>query len=211
MSMPSISDVVTKASAKCAEARQLVRESNALLDGSASGNGINFQQKHRDLIIERAFMDVFEALESFLESIFICYMTGQVGLNGTSVVRYVTPIDSEHAEKILCGKEQYVDFTNRQAIMKFAENFFQNGGPFSYLSSISQDFEDMKKIRNEISHKSLKSRREFEGLVRSKTATMPPSITVTMFLLTVMPRSRISFFTHYVDVVDGIINALANP
>lgn len=203
--------MVARASAKCAEARQLVRDSNALLDGSAMGNGVAFQQKHRDLIVERAFMDVFEAFESYLESMFICYMMGQAGLNGASVVRYVMPINSEHAEKILCGKEQYVDFTSRQMIMKYADNFFQGGRPFTYLSNISQDFEDMKKIRNEISHKSLKSRREFEGLVRSRIASMPPSITVATFLLTTMPRGRMSFFTHYVDVVDGTIQSLANP
>lgn len=209
--MSSINDVVTKATGQCAEANRLVQDSNALLEGAANGNGVAFQREHRDLIVDRAFMNVFKALESYLESVFICYMMGEKGLNNNFVSRYVTPVNEEHAERLLRGKEQYIDFTNRSQIMKFAENFFRDGGPFGFLDSVAQDFEDMKKVRNEISHKSIKSRRDFERLVRSKMAEMPDNITVSEFLMTTKPHSRMSFFEHYVDTVNAVINKLANP
>ena len=209
--MGTINDAVTEAMAKCNLALGLVAEANALVSGNATGNGIVFSQHHCDLLIERGFMSLFETLESYLESVFICYMLGEVGINGNAVIRYVNPINSEHAEKILCGKEKYIDFTSRSIITTYAENFFLHGGPFFYLNNVSQDFEDMKKIRNKLSHISIKSQREFESLVRSRISYLPTNVSVASFLMTNLPRQTESFFVHYMNTTIGIINALANP
>lgn len=207
----TINDAVAEATAKCNSALSLVAEANALVSGNATGSGVVFNQHHCDLLIERAFMCLFETLESYMECVFICYMLGEVGSNGNAVVRYVNPINSEHAEKILRGKEQYIDFTSRQVIIAYAEGFFQNGGPFPYLNSVSQDFEDMKKIRNKLSHVSIKSQRDFEGLVRSRVSFLPSGVSVASFLMTSVPRQTESFFVHYLNTTTGIITALANP
>jgi len=82
--MPVISDAVNEALQLCDSALELVADANALVNGNASGNGVFFNQKHCDLLIERAFMCLFEALESFLEKTFICYMLGEIGINGNS-------------------------------------------------------------------------------------------------------------------------------
>lgn len=211
MIMLDVSNIATQANTTCATALQLVSDTNALISGGASGNGVVFTQRHGDMIIEKAFLDVFETLESFMENVFICYMLGLNGQNGNTVERYVMPLDKEHAKKILRGKDQYVDFTNRSSIMKYAENFFKNGGPFVYLNGISQDFEDMKKIRNEISHSSINSRDEFERMVRSRISFLPTSINVASFLMAEMPKRKKSFFAHYLSVVENTIEALSNP
>ena len=209
--MIGINDVANEAIEKCNSALSLVSEANALLSGNAAGNGVVFSQSHCDLLIERGFMCFFEALESYMERVFICYMLGKTGINGNAVNRYVFPLNEEHAEKMLRGKDKYMDFTSRVIIDTYAENFFEGRGPFTFLDGVSQDFEDMKKIRNRISHVSLKSQREFESLVRSRVSFLPTNVSVASFLMTFVPRQRTTFFAYYLDVTKGIINAIANP
>lgn len=209
--MPAIIDAVNEAILLCDSALNLVAEANALVSGNASGNGVVFNRQHCDLLIERGFMCLFETLESFLEKIFICYMLGETGINGNNVIRYVSPLSSEHAEKILRGREKFFDFTSREVITTCAKNYFKDGGPFVFLDSVSQDFADMKKIRNKISHVSIKSQREFESLVRSRLSYVPTNVSVASFLMENVPRQRNTFFVHYMNVTKSIITALSNP
>ena len=156
-------------------------------------------------------MNMFEAFESFMEQLFIAYMMGYPGRNGQSVTRYVSPIDEQHAESMLRGNEKYMDFTSRETIQRIANNYFQDGGPFVYLSNISADFETMKKIRNELSHHSLKSRRDFESAVRSNVGQMPTNLSVSWFLMTNVPRTHDTFFTKYYTTVTTAMDDMSKP
>lgn len=210
--MASIIDVMTEAIQQCDLALRHVSDANSLYNGRATGNdGIIFSQIHYEMIIEKSFMRMFKTLESYMERVFICYMLGEPGANGNLVDRYVFPVNEEHAQKMLSGKDKYMDFTSRSAIQNCAENFFLNGTPFTYLTGVTQDFEDMKKIRNKISHVSIKSNQDFESVVRSRTTYIPSNTTVASFLMSFLPNTSKTFFTHYIETTKGIISSLANP
>lgn len=83
--------------------------------------------------------------------------------------------------------------------------------PYVYLNSISTDFEEMKKIRNAISHISIESDRAFKGLVRTKLGSLPPNISTSLFLNTTIPGTATTFFIYYRDVVVNAISNISNP
>ena len=68
------------------------------------------------------------AFERFLELSFLCYMLGQPGLNGNTFARYVSPVSEENALNMIKGNNRFADFTNRDIIVRLANNFFDAGG-----------------------------------------------------------------------------------
>lgn len=175
-------DVYQNAIQNCNESVLLVQQTNEFYNSGAVSNGVTYSSELHSCVIDGAFLTLFMTFEQFLESSFICYMMGQAGINGNSIVKYVSPQDEEQAINILKGTNRHADFTNRDTILRLAKNFFENGGTYSYLNSISSDFEDMKKIRNAISHISIESKRAFDGLVRNKLGALPPNICTSSFL-----------------------------
>ncbi len=204
-----LNDVFNDALQECEKASKLINDTNILFNNHVESNGIAFSSEIHTCIINGAFLTLFMTLERFLENSFICYMMGQRGINGNIVKRYIFPDDEEKAINILKGTSRFADFTNRDTIIKLANNFFEFGGTYSYLNSISVDFEEMKKIRNAISHISIESERAFRGLVRTKLGSLPRNINTSSFLNTIMPNHTNTFFIHYRDVVVNTINNIA--
>lgn len=210
--MPMIlTDVFQNAIQQCNKSILLVQHTNEFFNSNISSNGVVYSSDLHFCVIDGAFLELFRAFEQFLEQSFICYMLGQTGINGNSFVKYVSPQDEEQAINMLKGINRHTDFTNRDTIVKLANNFFENGGTYIYLNSISTDFEEMKKIRNAISHISVESKRAFSGLVRSKLGVLPPNVTTSSFLNTIIPNSTTTFFNSYKDVIINAITNISNP
>lgn len=138
-------------------------------------------------------------------------MMGQPGLNGNTFARYVSPVSEENALNMIKGNNRFADFTNRDIIVRLANNFFDAGGTYTYLNSISGDFEEMKKIRNAISHVSVESEKSFQGLVRTKIGSLPPNMNTSTFLNMIVPGTSTTFFIHYKDIVVSAIDNISNP
>ena len=206
-----LTDVYNVAMQECTKASTLVADTNEFYSNHVVSNGTTYSSDLHACTLDGAFLTLFMALENFLESSFVCYMMGQLGLNGNSFAKYVSPISEENARSILKGISKFTDFTNRDTIVKLANNFFDGGGTYVYLNSISTDFEEMKKIRNAISHISVESDRAFKGLVRTKLGSLPPNISTSSFLNTVIPGTTTTFFIHYRDIVVSTINKNSNP
>ncbi len=206
-----LSDVYNSALQECTKASTLVGDTNEFFNSHIESNGITYSSELHSCIVDGAFLVLFMALEKFLECSFICYMMGQTGINGNAFPVYVSPQSEEKAIDIVKGTSRFADFTNRDTIIKLANNFFEAGGTYSYLNSISLDFEEMKKIRNAISHVSLESDRAFRGLVRIKLGSVPPNINTSDFLNTIGPNSTSTFFVYYRDIVINTINNISNP
>ena len=79
------------------------------------------------------------------------------------------------------------------------------------IADLKNSFEEMKKIRNAISHISVESKRAFNGLVRNKLGVLPPNVTTSNFLNTIVPNSTTTFFNYYKDVVINAITNISNP
>ncbi len=204
-------DVYNAAMQECTKASTLVADTNEFYNNHVASNCTTYSSDLHACTLDGAFLTLFMALENFLESSFICYMMGQSGLNGNSFAKYVSPTSEDNARNILKGISKFTDFTNRDTIVKLANNFFDGGGTYIYLNSISTDFEEMKKIRNAISHISVESDRAFKGLVRVKLGSLPPNISTSIFLNTVIPGTTTTFFVHYRDIVVSAINNISNP
>jgi hypothetical protein len=192
------------------EALSFVQISNEFYGNGVMSNGIGFSIQMHECSINGAFVRVFETLELFVEKSFIYFLCGGTGINGTAVTRYATPINEEHAYNLLKGTTRFPDFTTRDTIVLLAKNFFDNGGSFICLNAVSQDFEDMKKIRNAISHMSQESQNKFENLVRQKLGHLPSGMTTARFLnLNIPGGNGGTYFSYYRDQVLAIIDLIA--
>lgn len=205
-----LNDVYAEAIQMCTDAEKLISDTNEFHSNSVESNGITYSNQIHSCVIDGAFLSLFMALESFLEKSLICFMMGQSGLNGNSFARYVMPVDERMAADMLKGNSRHTDFTNRDTVLQLAKNFFDGGGTYVYLNSIVSDFEEMKKIRNAISHISEDSKSKFHSVVRSKLGVIPPNISTASFLNTVTSAGT-TYFCHYKAIVVAAIDNIANP
>lgn len=199
-------DVYNDTIRDCTKATTLVNSTNEFYNNSVASNGTVYSTDIHSCVIDGAFLTLFMAFERFLELSFLCYMMGQPGLNGNTFTRYVSPVSEENAFNMIKGNNRFADFTNRDIIVRLANNFFDAGGTYTYLNSISGDFEEMKKIRNAISHVSVESEKSFQGLVRTKIGSLPPNMNTSTFLNTIVPGTSTTFFIHYKDIVVSTID-----
>lgn len=206
-----LTDVYAQAIQGCSDASSLIMMTNIFYDNHIGHEGTSYSDSIHQCVINGAFLNLFMAFECFLERSFICYMLGQPGLNGTVVLKYVTPTTENHALELLKGTNRHADFTNRDTIVKLSKNFFENDGPYTVLNSMSIAFEEMKKIRNAISHVSLESEQAFLNLARSKLGSLPPGINTATFLNTVITGTSSTYFVYYKGIVESVINSIANP
>lgn len=204
-------DVHQAAIQECNKSWSLVQQTNEFYSNRVVSNGTVYSADLHSCVIDGGFLTLFMAFEHYLECSFICYMMGQPGLNGNHFQKYVSPPSEDQAVKMLKGINRFADFTNRGTILTLANSFFDNGGTYTYLNSISADFEEMKTIRNAISHVSIESARAFQGLVRNKLGSIPPQITTSMFLNTTIPNGHSTFFMYYKDIVTNAIFYISNP
>ena len=205
-----LADVYSEAIQMCNDSEKLISDTNEFHGNAVSSNGITYSNQLHACVIDGAFLNLFMALESFLEKSFICFMMGQSGLNGNSFTRYVMPVDEKMAADMLKGNSRHTDFTNRDTVLQLAKNFFDSAGSYVYLNSIASDFEEMKKIRNAISHISEDSKTKFHGVVRSKLGAIPPNVTTASFLNT-MTSAGTTYFCHYKAIIVAAIDNIANP
>ena len=211
--MLTLSDVYTTTVNKCNDATNMVAISNTLYENRMLISFETYTSEFNHCILDGAFLKVFTAFEFFLEKSFICFMMGQPGLNGNSIVRYVTPTDIDHAyDFIKSMSNKFADFTNRDTILKLAKTFFEDGGSYTYLDSIASTFEEMKKVRNAITHISESSTIKFENMVRANLGNLPTCTTTASFLNSFDPQKPSNtFYSKYKTTVISAIEHIANP
>ena len=161
-------------------------------------------------------MHAFLAWEQFLEETFLGYMMGQRPISGRAPHRYYTPPNSASAWNFLremTGRRPYVDWTNPSEIVDRAKVVFRNGGCFLKLPAQNQILQEMKKVRNAISHDSDDAREKFEALVRQKLTTLPTGCTPGRFLGTTNPSANppCTFLDTYLDVLKQLAKDILRP
>lgn len=138
----------------------------------------------RDMVIKQSFVSVFTEWEHFLENSTIAYALGEPSIKGHSLIRYILPIDEDHANQLIKGTATYPDWSKMEIVIKLTESFFKDGKPYKeVLQGFSSKYKEMKKVRNLIVHNSLKSVDEFNSLVRTALRASSVGISVTEFLL----------------------------
>lgn len=163
-------------------------------------------QQRRDHMTEMAFLRGFLAWESFVEESFVLYLCGQKPPRGRTPNRYAFPPDQKTAMAwVIPEGRDYAQWTDAQHVRERAERFFKAGRPFAPVLRGNQSvLDEVRIIRNGITHKSVSARQKFETVVRTKLGSLPPNLTIAGFLAMTVPGSSppVSFLESYVAKID---------
>ena len=83
-----------------------------------------------------------------------------------------------------------------------ANNFFENGGPFSVLNTMKTELNALKKIRNCIAHSSIKAFQDFKDLVRGNIGYLPIDISTASYVLDYYPKNvkpKCTYYEYYIN------------
>ncbi len=137
-----------------------------------------------------AFLNMFMAWESFLESSITEFMTGAATIGGGTPIRYVAPPDIDTARKLMIWVGKYFDYANHQNVRKVVPMYFENGYPFEpHLSAINLDLDELRTMRNSSAHISSSTRLALEALALRIFGQPQPGITLYQLLTKIDPRS----------------------
>ena len=171
----------------------------------------NAPKNLHEVLYEAAFLRSFVAWERFLEDAFLSYLMGKKPLQGRPPHRYYRPPDVPSAWRFLSrlsGNRPYLDWTDAIQVAERADLVFRRGSCFDKLRADNAVIQEMKTVRNAITHHSDNSRAKFEELVRHKLTTLPPQCTPGSFLGTRDPSAQSP--DTFLDTYLGVIRALAN-
>lgn len=164
----------------------------------------------RDLVVKQAFVSVFTEWEHFLEDMTIAYALGKENSAGYCPQRYVLPQDEEHADQLIKSSTTYFDWSKIDDVVKLENSFFHNGEPFvAAIQGFRSKYNDMKKVRNVIVHNSIKSRDQFDTLVRNALRASAVGISPVEFLLS-KKNSNPFFYSIYITHIKNAATIIAN-
>ncbi len=200
----TIQDIFTTLENQCSESQNIITAVNT------TAYLANTQQRTiRDLVVKQAFINVFTEWEHFLENSTIAYSLGEPSIIGNTPVKYVSPLDEEHADRLIKGTATYPDWTDMEKVLKIEKAFFQLGEPYtSALNGFSSKYKDIKKVRNFIVHNSKKSNDEFDSLVRTALRASAVGISPVDFLLS-KKGSNPYFYELYITHIKNAAKMIA--
>lgn len=186
----------------------MLRDSTILYQNNVEYEGHIFSKKIYNAIVEHCFMQIFLAWEQFLENSFILYLNASADLQGNTYVRYGFPKNKDHAYNMIKGTKNYPDWTNINDVKCLANIYFENGGPYYIIDNIPVEFNDIKVIRNRISHISEKSVKSFERLL-AKTIMQTTNVGVGDFLMKFKNNSQ-TYFSFYMEFLKEYVEMVCN-
>ena len=153
----------------------------------------------QDLVVKQAFLSVCTEWEHFLEDATVAYALGELSVKGFAPTKYISPLNGDHADRLIKGTANYPDWSNMELVKRVEINLFKDGEPFnSALNGFSATYSEIKKVRNVIVHNSIKSRDEFDSLVRTALSVASVGISPTEFLLSPQGSSGLLFYKFYI-------------
>ena len=164
----------------------------------------------KELVIKQAFLSVFTEWEHYLENTTILYLLGQPSKSGGYPEKYVLPRDEEHANKLIRGTATYPDWSKMDTAKELEDALFVSGEPYiKALNGFSSIYKDMQKVRNHIVHNSIKSRENFDTLVRTALSAGKVGINSTEFLVSRKQRTEPRFFELYINHIRNAAKLIA--
>ncbi|ODA29950.1 hypothetical protein [Planctopirus hydrillae] len=174
--------------------RKTVAQYIGFIDNSyhrdGSGRAI-FNQQFQEFCVQSAFLGIFVAWESFLESSLSDYALGVSGVSGRSIVKYISPLDRDHSGRMLVGAQKYVDWANHETVVKLASVYLEDGEPFkTNINSISLVLSDLRTIRNACAHMSSSTSSKLDAAACRLLGRRCSNVTVTSLLTEMDPSSQ---------------------
>lgn len=168
-----------------------------------SGKKMLFPLVDREQITVAAFLNLYIAWESFLESCLIEFMVGSNTLSGVPPIRNVCPADEECARAIVKGCRGYFDYGNPESVKTTVNVYFANGYPFEPpLSQINQDLFDLRTMRNSAAHITTSTQNGLEKVAQQVFLGVPkPRIRLYTLLMSLDRRQKqpSTVYTYFRD------------
>ncbi|MDB6124784.1 MAG: hypothetical protein JWQ71_3777 [Pedosphaera sp.] len=161
-----------------------------------------FKREHFTQIVGLAFMKSFLTWEAFLEEAFILYLLGKKSPNGYAPARHAIPMNRQHAVELLASDARHTDWTAATRVVSRANRFFKGGHPFvNVIRPQSNLLDNLKTIRNALSHESEEATDKFESLVRNELTFLPLRMVPGTFLMMLKPqhtppKTYLQFYTE---------------
>ena len=154
-----------------------------------SGGNMLFSSRSQQQITIAAFLNMYVAWETFLETSLIQFMVGATTLSGKSPVRYVCPVDQKLARSLVIGCNRYFDFGNHENVKRMVNLYFENGYPYEpHLSAIFSDLADLRTMRNASAHITSTTQTALDGLALRIFSKPVSNISLYSMLTAVDPR-----------------------
>lgn len=164
----------------------------------------------REMTIKQAFVNVFTGWEHFLEKSMIAYALGESNLSGFKPERYIFPTTQEHADQIIKGNAIYPDWSDIKLVKEMAQRIFEEGKPYILaLNGFNSVYTEIKKTRNIIVHNSIKSKSEFDTLVRNALSASNVGLSPTDFLLS-KKGNKPKFYKIYIEHLKNAASGICN-
>jgi len=195
--------------------RSSVVEANSFISFAfqQDGNGNYVQpQNQREFIADSAFLKIYIAWETFIESSFIQYMLGEPSILGNRIFCCVQPRDKHHAINLLIGTKQYVDWSHPEHLRTLCNLYFDPGNPFEiFISSIKTDLSDLKIIRNAAAHLTSTTQHKLDSLGTRKLRRPCNNLKVSDILFAFDPASTANetVLTIYLNKLDICAEGIA--
>ncbi len=170
-----------------------------------------FTKGHYSQINELAFLQSFLTWEAFLEEAFILYLLGKKAPTGFHPQRHAIPLNRQHAEDLLASDARHTDWTAADRVIARATRFFNAGRPFvGAIRPRVNMLNNLKTIRNAISHRSAESFEKFETLVRNELTYYPNGMTPGTFLMMLVPGATPpkTYLQSYVETLQTMAETI---
>ncbi|WP_224275504.1 hypothetical protein, partial [Klebsiella variicola] len=148
----------------------------------------------------------------FLEKSFLSYLNSETLLQSPLPILYVSPVDAEHAGKILIGTQKYVDWANHEIVKRLANLYMENGTPYqTALDSISLDLSDLKNIRNRAAHSSSTTEQKYLAVQRRVLKKPNSNLNISNFLMHSHPTiAGKNILEYYQETLTAAAHNIAN-
>ena len=166
-----------------------------------------------DTYAEALFIRSFAIYESYVERLFLHYVTGGTSLGGDSANTYLRVTDMALARKLTRAGWRFLSWSKPQEIRTTADTYIEEGWPISgIMSAKSQELADCERIRNRIAHHSIESLQQFNVVQRNllHTERLFP-ISPGQLLRIRSSRLRKLHIGHYLDVMTDTLVAIIDP
>lgn len=170
-----------------------------------------FTKSHYSQINELAFLRSFLTWEAFLEEAFILYLLGMKSPAGFHPVRHAIPLNRKHAADLLASDARHTDWTAADRVIDRANRFFRRGRPFvGAIRPRTNVLNNLKTIRNAISHASDEATDKFQTLVRNELTYYPIGMTPGTFLMTLIPGAAPpkTYFQSYIESLQTMAESI---
>jgi hypothetical protein len=167
----------------------------------------------RRQITVAAFLNMYIAWETFLETAFAALLSGSPTIGGGMPAKFASPPTPDDALKMVIGVQRYFDYGNPTYFRRMAEIYFDQGVPFQpHINAIQGKLDDMRTMRHASAHVTSTTQAGLEALALRLLGQPSPGIDVYGLLTAVDPNAAggATIFQSNRDVLVATATLIAN-